>query len=236
MGVSASTAGWRVAVPHDSPVDCCTYVPTRLDSGSSRSFQNIEQQDSSISGDRWQLSLLLSTSLPCLVDLRQMSDAKSALVFLLIFFCHPESSSWRHLQAWLLPVLARGQPTSVSKAWRLPAKLTPMRDCMLLVYSSYLHSGLSHSCQNLGRWDSSISVHNWSLATIFPPLHVTPMPCRSSPNVRRQVVCGLRTDFCPSSGIQFMATFDRLDFRLSRHVACQPQSLTVHNVQCTVCV
>jgi len=29
-------------------------------------------------------------------------------------FCHPESSSWRHLQAWLLPVSARGQPTSVS--------------------------------------------------------------------------------------------------------------------------
>jgi len=42
---------------------------------SSRSCQNIGRRDSFISGDRWRLSALLSMSLPCLVDLRQMSYA-----------------------------------------------------------------------------------------------------------------------------------------------------------------
>jgi len=40
---------------------------------SSRSSQNIGRRDSSISDDHWQLSLLLSMSLPCIVDLGQMS-------------------------------------------------------------------------------------------------------------------------------------------------------------------
>ena len=57
-----------------------------LRSWSSRSFQNIGRRDSSISGDRWRLSFLLSMLLSCLVDLRQMSDAKCFVVFLLIFF------------------------------------------------------------------------------------------------------------------------------------------------------
>jgi len=43
-----------------------------------------------------------------------ISYAKSFVVFLLIFFHLPESSSWQRLQAWLLAVSARGQPTSVT--------------------------------------------------------------------------------------------------------------------------
>ena len=39
------------------------------------------------------------------------------------------------------------------------------------------------------------------------PLHDTPMTCRSSQNVIRQVVCGLHLDLFPSSLVQFTETF-----------------------------
>ena len=57
-------------------------LPAHLDLAiPGRPSQNIERRDSSISGDRWLLFFLLSMSLPCLVDFRQMSYAKS-FVFL----------------------------------------------------------------------------------------------------------------------------------------------------------
>ena len=81
---------------------------------SSRSCQNIGRRDSFISGDRWRLSALLSMSLPCLVDLRQMSYALFCCDLPLDLSRLPESSSWQLLQVWLLAVSARCQPTSVS--------------------------------------------------------------------------------------------------------------------------
>ena len=53
------------------------------DLGLTVTYRNIGRRDSSISDDRWRLSLLLSVSLQCLVDLRQISYAKSFVVFLL---------------------------------------------------------------------------------------------------------------------------------------------------------
>ena len=138
-------------------VACLLILLTYLDSGSSRSRQNLGWRDSAISGNRWRLSLLLSITLhPCLVDIRQTSDAKSFVVFLLIFsviqspvhgdICRPDFSLSQHVACQ--PQCPRFHHFSeiVFQTFTLTLCLSYDHAMTLLVFTPSVYSSLTCCC------------------------------------------------------------------------------------------